>query len=435
MRFLSVVQGNPQTWTGCEYHRQIIPHIGIDRYYHPEIIQVDTLDQPAPLNIDGGITMDELIKSCSFVHFGRLIDSIKKEEYIHGRESFRVKEVADYIHALGVPIILDLDDYWQLSQKHILRSTFANNRQDRAIIESVQQADYVTVTTEFLADRVRRINPNVYVLPNAIDPEQPQWQQKHVPDAFNRIRFGWVGGSCHLEDFECLHDSITKLWHDDTVKGKFKIILGGFNVNDKTIVTKPDGTKDAITTPPERCIYPQFERLLTDHYKALGPYQNYVTYLQQYTPEGNGMIAGYHIPYRREWAVDTHSYGQKYNEWDVTFIPLNENEFNACKSPLKMAESGFMGKTVIVSNVLPYSVDAKHMHNAWVIDPRKNHKGWNKAMKAMINDRDMVAELSANLEKDMNEKYHIKVVSEKRWEVYNMVAGRKAQPFQVENVA
>jgi hypothetical protein len=445
LKFLSVVAGNPQSYTGCEYHRQIVPHVALNRTYPVDIYQVDSLDNTKRLNVNGEmISMDELIGMVDFVHFGRIIDSVTAEEYANAYfqtgtspHAFRVQQIADRIHKLGKPIIMDLDDYWNLSKQHLLKETFRQNRQDWEIAKSVKIADYITVTTPFLADRVRPHNNNITILPNAIDPDFDssvvsemltpfrQWQQKEIPDKFGRLRFGWIGGSCHEEDFDIMRTSIGKIWHDRDLQGKFQIVLGGFNVSDGFFHKDDKGNITHKKVPSPHCVYAKYERMLTDgfsHIKTEHP--NYYTYLMQYGPEGNDFSNEYRIPYKREWAVDTYTYGEKYNHWDVTLIPLNDNEFNNSKSQLKMIESGFMGKACIVSGVLPYTYDAKHMTNAYVIPPNKNHKWWNKAIREMINDREMVKELSANLEREMKEKYHIEKINETRWELFCRVSGK-----------
>lgn len=445
LKFLSVVTGNPQTYTGCEYHRQIVPHVAMERNYPVEIFQVDSIDRSTLLPINGvQMTMDELISHVDFVHFGRIIDSVTETEYVNAHfnsqaseHQFRVKEIVDRIHALGKPIIMDIDDYWRLSTKHILKETFRQNKQGDHIAQSVKLADYVTVTTPFLADAVRNLNPNVTILPNAIDPDFDaqvisdklqsfrQWEQHDNPDKFNRLRFGWIGGSCHEEDFEVMHHSIGKVWHDQNLKGKFQIILGGFNVQDGFWRQEPSGKREFMKVPSVHCVYAKYERMMTDGFSHIKQdFPNYHQYLMQYSPDANELAYLNQIPYAREWAVDTYTYGEKYNKWDVTLIPLNDNTFNNSKSQLKMIESGFMGKACIVSGVLPYTYDAKHMVNAYVVPPEKNHKLWYKGIRDMINDRAMVKELAANLEREMKARYHVDIVNRDRWELFCRVAGK-----------
>lgn len=439
LRILSVVPGNPKTYTGCEYHRQLVPHHHLGKHYPCDIFQVDTIGIPTPINVGGEMmTIEELAKTCHVVHFGRLIDSFTHDEIILQKEhQWQTKETADMIHSWGLPIILDLDDYWKLSSKHILKNTFAHNKQDYYMMLSAKYADHVTVTTPFLAEKVSEVNKSVSILPNAIDPDMnsrdispelpdlKQWTKVYKPDPQGRLRFGWVGGACHVEDFECCHTGFSKIWHDADVSGNFQVILGGYNLNDQSYVKEGNGYV-LKKTPGDQCVYTRFERMLTDDYKGFAhTHPNYTNYLTLYTSHMSGSPDVYEMPYRREWSVDTYSYGQKYNEWDVTFIPLNDNEFNNSKSQLKMIESGFMGKACIVSGVLPYTYDAVHMENAWVVPPNKNHKGWNKAMKAMIHDRDMVKTLAANLEADMKDKYHIDRVNRERFKVYCTVAGMR----------
>ena len=48
------------------------------------------------------------------------------------------------------------------------------------------------------------------------------------------------------------------------------------------------------------------------------------------------------------------TYGHMYDHLDVALVPLVANEFNACKSELKIVEAGAKKCAVISSNVDPY---------------------------------------------------------------------------------
>lgn len=64
----------------------------------------------------------------------------------------------------------------------------------RAIVEN---ADGVIVTTRYLADRYRKFNPNIFVCPNQIDPDD--WQPLTKPDD-GVFRIGWFASGSHVGD-------------------------------------------------------------------------------------------------------------------------------------------------------------------------------------------------------------------------------------------
>lgn len=61
----------------------------------------------------------------------------------------------------------------------------------------VSQANGVIVTTETLANAYRKFNPNVYVCPNTVDPED--WQTPDKPDD-GIFRIGWSAANAHDRD-------------------------------------------------------------------------------------------------------------------------------------------------------------------------------------------------------------------------------------------
>lgn len=64
----------------------------------------------------------------------------------------------------------------------------------RAVVEN---ADGVIVTTRYLANRYRAVNPNVYVCPNQVDPDD--WPTLRKPDD-GVFRVGWFASASHAGD-------------------------------------------------------------------------------------------------------------------------------------------------------------------------------------------------------------------------------------------
>jgi glycosyltransferase involved in cell wall biosynthesis len=95
------------------------------------------------------------------------------------------------------------DDLWNVDASNVpAHKTFRGELLDNLTM-CCRAADIVTVSTEPLADVVRKINPNVVVLPNQLPPEifAPSAQ------AFPTTRFtvGWTGGASHVMDMmECV---------------------------------------------------------------------------------------------------------------------------------------------------------------------------------------------------------------------------------------
>ena len=55
-------------------------------------------------------------------------------------------------------------------------------------------------------------------------------------------------------------------------------------------------------------------------------------------------------------------------EATVGLAPLQDNEFNRCKSPLKIQEYSMMGMVTVASNIPPYSLHIRHGYNGLLVN-------------------------------------------------------------------
>ena len=97
---------------------------------------------------------------------------------------------------------MDLDDYWSPGQHHPAFLLIKNSGLDKMILNNIRIAKNVTTTTSIFAEEIAKYNKNVYVLPNAIDPNEKQYTP--TPEKSDRLRIGWLGGSCMTPDTEIL---------------------------------------------------------------------------------------------------------------------------------------------------------------------------------------------------------------------------------------
>lgn len=399
--------------SGCEYHRQIIPHTHLMRIY-PDRYDITTVSQnyigKSPDERPVRQYRKEMFAQYDIVSFCRHILPVNSAD-----------DIIEDANISGTFIHFDIDDYWHLSPNHINhRDSMLNKSADR-IIKNLQAADLITTTTPYLASLITKYNKNVKIVPNAIDPEEKQWEIINKLSPYTR--FGWVGSICHREDIALMEKGIKKLWVDNTAAGKFQMVLGGFGLGE--FVRKPAMRNNGEVflkverKAPEHQTHVYFEQVFSDYYTFKHDHPEYFDELMRF--DDKLVLNDDKMPYRRLWAVDTYNYGRMYNEWDVTLVPLNRNTFNCSKSQLKIIESGFMGKAVICSGIIPYTYDIIHNQNGMLIAP-DDHKAWHRVMRTMINEPQMRQELAVNLSDHVRSRYHIDIVNRQRDEIYRKAA-------------
>jgi len=99
--------------------------------------------------------------------------------------------------------------------------------------------------------------------------------------------------------------------------------------------------------------------------------------------------------------------------WDKgpALVPLVSNQFNRCKSPLKIAEAGHFSKPVIVSDTPPYNGVVKHGINGLVAKDTE----WGKMMQLYRNNPRMMEDHRHKLNEDCAKWFNLAKENEKRW--------------------
>ena len=261
-------------------------------------------------------------------------------------------------------VVFDIDDYWHLPPYHGMKAINTDLNIPKQQVDEMRQADLVTCTTEYLAEQCRRINPNVEVIPNAVNTSDEQWR-KHNNES-EKVRFGYVVGAYHLPDFKTIESELTvNSTHDN-----YQFVLAGWNNRN-----------------PE---YKYYEEKLSEPLEDFQKEMLKTHYAEHFFLNAK---------YRRIPAEDVHNYGFAYENIDVSVNPLVENTFTKCKSPLKIIEAGIKGKTYIVGNQLPYSPYASEKTGFIA----KSKSDWSKIIKYCLDNPEAVKDKGeANYEYVLN---------------------------------
>jgi len=390
----------PSDKTGVGKFRSIDPHIMLQNLY-PDDFHVDIDYEPKVNDIN-------YWKQYDIVHFHRTI----------GHEYENSVDLIKRLNSLGLVTIMDLDDYWLPTKEHPVHAMVVQSKLHEKIMNNLKAAGHVTTTTSIFATEILKFNKNVYVLPNAINPNEPQFKAKTEPS--DKLRFGWLGGSSHLHDLKLMDGTMNKL---SQLKDKFSLYLCGFDVRGSvTEINQQTGEQKQRDIKPEETVWSRYEEIFTDNYKLVDP--KHKDFLMEFRDDE--FISDTLPFYNRVWTKPINTYASNYRLFDVSLAPIKNHIFNRVKSQLKVIEAGFYKKAIIASNVGPYTVDLKHAlnngeftnGNALLVNEVKNHSDWAKYMKKLIDNPNWSYDLGQRLYETVKDTYDLNKVTKDRSELY-----------------
>jgi glycosyltransferase involved in cell wall biosynthesis len=407
----------PSDRTGVGYFRSTKPHIALEQNY-PDEFHVDIEYEPQLDNINW-------LKQYDIIHYHRTLGDYNQ-----------LPTLLDRLDSLGIVTIMDLDDYWSPGQHHPAYLLIKNNGLDKLILGNVRNAKNITTTTSVFAEEMMKYNKNVHILPNAIDPREKQYISN--PEPSERIRIGWLGGSSHLKDLEILK-GVAGRFKGDGLLDKIQFVVCGFDLRGTmTMIDEKTGQQTQRPIRPMESVWYQYEKIFTDDYTTISP--EYKDFLLSFKQEEYANVAN--EPYRRVWTKPISTYATNYNLFDISLAPIEENIFNKVKSQLKVIEAGFHKKAIIAQNYGPYQVDLVNSYefgggwnengNSILIDTNKNHKDWYKFIKKLVENPELIQQLSKNLHETVSNTYSIDKVTENRRELYLKLVHEKKNSGKLE---
>lgn len=325
-------------------------HSGVD--YHRLLIPLKYL------RLEQGDSLLEINDSQPLIkHFFNNIDIV-----LFSRESpFNLDQILEFRDELKFKLIVDIDDYWYLYPKHVAYENWKANNTSEQIIKSIRSADLVTTTHKYLQDKIVKLNANVEVLPNSLPYGKLQFNTDKV-DANNIL---YSCSPTHLEDIKSLSRFFELCKQSKDIQ-EFSFCLAGFN----------GGNKDS-----------------------------YDTWLKL---EKEGKKFG---NYKRWGALGLNNYMDHYKYAKIAIAPLEDNEFNRCKSNLKILEAGCKNIPILTSDVHPYTDSP--------IIKCKTQRDWYNNIKELIRKPELIQEKGIELGNYVREIYNFDKINEQRRKIYN----------------
>ena len=393
----------PSDRSGVGKFRSVDPHIFLQNLYGDDF-HIDIIYDPSYDDMN-------FWKKYQIVSFHRSI----------GPDFEKSHELIQKLNTMGIITVCDIDDYLMPGKEHPIHEIIMFNKINEKIVANLKVAKYVTTTTTLFADEIRKYNKNVFVLPNAINPNEPQFKEPTLES--DRLRFGWLGGSSHLHDIQILNEGFNKL---TKYQDKVQYVLCGFDTRGTvTEINSQTGEHVKRNIKPDETVWAQYEKIFTQDYKIVS--DEYKKHLLLYNQDifPNEMAESY----LRVWTKPVTSYAKNYSKFDVSLAPIKNHMFNRMKSQLKVIEAGFYKKALIASNIGPYSLDLKHClkngefvdGNALLVDEVRNHSDWAKYMEKLIKNPNMAKDMGERLYETVKDKYDLNIVTKDRAEFYKSI--------------
>lgn len=262
------------------------------------------------------ISLDQV--ECRLIKFGQM-----KKEDLEWCDIFFFNGIIDLMpHNLsllraqyGFKIIMDVDDFWELPEVFPDRKSIMESKKYR--IDQMIIADCIFTTTERLAQHIinSEYNENVHVIPNRIPfgygqfVGKPNQSLEMLKSRNDTIHVGICGSLSHYTDYKLLITAMNKISKDKELRNKIKFVIAGYD-----------------------------DRSSSDWKQIINIF--------------NGMdsVALLH--------KSADNYMELYDDIDILLAPLVDNEFNSCKSDLKLQEALCKGINVISTGMYFHAINS-----------------------------------------------------------------------------
>lgn len=295
----------------------------------------------------------------------------------HRPEDENKLKLAKILKGIGKKIVFDNDDTYKDDGGFVFNEFMNKERLEKGLktlnesIDSfIKIADLVTCSTPFLAEEYKKLNDNVVVLPNCVDPFYFDEPLKNETDV---VRIGITGSVAITSDMEVLRPIVEHYQKDKRVK----IVL----------LSMPPDKQNKIT-----------RELYSDEYKF---WESVDIEWQTFVP--------------------AEDYYRTLNELrlDMVIIPRHDNLFNRCKSNLKFLENSMLEIPTIAQSFpthdSPYEQDPEDKEYLLLAT---DFNSWIEQIEKLINDKELRLSMGAKAREYVEKKYNIEDNAYKWKEAY-----------------
>jgi glycosyltransferase involved in cell wall biosynthesis len=225
-------------------------------------------------------------------------------------------------------------------------------------------ADFVTTSTEFLADRIRGIAESVSVVPNSIARGLFNEAYGQAPRRADHVRIGYYAGTrTHQADFAAAADVLVRVL----------------------------------------CGYPRLRLRIVGEFN-LGEFPRLAAFAERI--EQIGLLE--YADMLRDMA-----------KCDITIAPLEaDNPYCEAKSELKYFEAALTGSVVVASPTAPFRAAIENGRTGFLA---RSTAEWFRAFVRLLDDPDLMAGVNAEARTDVRRRYHSMVAATRFAEVAQLL--------------
>jgi len=333
------------------------------------------INQPCTHN---GYGTDQPLQSEPRRAISQIKDELLRADVVvfHRAEEKEYHDLAKLLKKDGKKIVMDNDDTFKLTDYHPLANFKPDGskvdhlkRRNDNLDEFIKICDLVTTTTKTLAEEYKKINHNVVILPNQIDPDD--WEEPFRNET-DKVRIGLVGSVAMEYDYLHLKDFIKELSERDDVE------IYMFGLGDKKHREKNPGVT----------------KVFKDEYAFWDS------------------INKKHFPW-----CPIHLYPETLNNMglDMMLIPRKDNYFNRCKSNLKFLEAA-MCEVPVVAQSFDNGPYEEITEDIGVLI--KDNDKWKEEVDRLIDDKKLRRQLGKNAKEYVLKNYNIEDNAHKWAEAY-----------------
>jgi glycosyltransferase involved in cell wall biosynthesis len=246
----------------------------------------------------------------------------------------------------GARIVYDMDDHYTSVAEDNPSRDAVGVEGVAAMHAAASMADCITTTTEYLKSFIQPAFPGipVVVVPNSLNTKEDGWRlnTEDCGSTDGSVKIFWSGGVSHRRDLAVCLPALDRIMSECK---NVSVVMAGYQS-------------------------PDVEAMVKTH-----PYWR-----------GRLFFIG---------SADTYEYFERLKNLsvDIGIAPIEDTDFNRCKSNIKFIEYSLAGMPTVASRVGPYADTIEHKVDGFL--PKNTDDDWYNALKKLVDSKQKRIEMTA----------------------------------------